>query len=580
MTDKIKKIFKDDDTAPLISSLENINEKGELTSKADIFTKRTIVPYIPVTSVQTASEVLAVSISEKAKVDLDFMSNLCSKTRDEVIEDLKGVVFKNPKTELYETADEYLSGNVRDKLQIAKEHAQTDSTYNVNVEHLTAVQPVDLKPEEIEAQLGSTWIPTKYFEQFMYELLETPERCHSDNIFYKDKNPFASTKSGNNITITIAYDEHSATYGISNKSSFYADRDSIKATQTYGTARKNAYAIIEDALNMKPEKIYDYIDMPDGKTVARLNEKETLLAQEKQDEIKQRFKEWVFSDFDRTTDLCKIYNEKFNSTRPREYDGSHITFGGINPEIKLRTHQVNAIAHTLYGGNTLLAHSVGAGKTFEMVASAMESKRLGLCSKSLICVPKHILNQFAREFLQLYPTANILVPDEKDFSKANRQRFCSRIATGNYDAIILSHNQFEKIPLSAERQANYINEEINSITTELETIKQNSAGKGFTIKQLEQTKKTLETKLERLNNNDKRDSTICFEDLGVDKLYVDEAHAYKNKFFTTKIGRNISGINASSVSQRATDLDMKCRYLDEITGSRGLCFATGTPLSN
>jgi N12 class adenine-specific DNA methylase len=338
----------------------------------------------------------------------------------------------------------------------------------------------------------------------------------------------------------------------------------------------SAYRIIEETLNLKPIKVMDYIEDNEGKKRAVLNEKETLLAQEKQSVIKSKFAEWVYDDLERTEDLCHIYNEKFNSTRPREYDGSHITFGGINPEITLRKHQRDAIAHTLYGGNTLLAHSVGAGKTFEMVASAMESKRLGLCTKSMIVVPKHIVNQVASEFLQLYPTANILVPNEKDFSKDNRERFCSRIATGNYDAIIISHTQLEKIPLSMERQIEYVQTEINDIVENLENLKNQEGSRGFTVKQLEQTKKNLETKLDKLNNDSKRDSTVTFEELGVDKLYIDEAHQFKNKFFVTKMGRNVAGINASSASQRAEDLAMKCRYLDDITGSRGVVFATGT----
>jgi N12 class adenine-specific DNA methylase len=574
---KNKSIFRTDDTSALLLSLENIDDDGKLISKADIFSKRTIVPYHPVESVDTPSEALAVSISEKAGVDLDYMSQLCSKSTEYIIEDLKGVIFENPVTGSYETADEYLSGNVRDKLEIAKAYAETDEKYAINVQSLTEVQPEDLKPEEISARLGSTWIPTEYFEQFMYELLDTPKYARSDWTWRdKARNPFSNGFNSDNSTVTVAYDESTATYGISNKMS---DRNNIKANITYGTSRMNAYRILEDTLNLKTVKVTDTIEDNDGKKRSVVNQKETELAQSKQKQIKQAFQEWIFDDNERTQDLCRIYNEKFNSTRPREYDGSHLTFGGINPEIKLRKHQIDAIAHTIYGGNTLLAHSVGAGKTFEMVASAMESKRLGLCNKSMIVVPKNIVNQVAKEFLQLYPTANILVPNEKDFSKANREKFCSRIATGNYDAIIISHTQLEKIPLSQERQVNFIKSEIDDIVNGIEELKEQKGEKGFSVKQMEATKKKLLTRLEKLNNDDKRDSTITFEELGVDKLYVDEAHLFKNLYFNSKM-TNVSGINTSSISQRATDLYTKCRYLDEITGNRGLCFSTGTPISN
>lgn len=569
-----KSLFKDDDTAPLLLSLENINEKGELESKADIFTKRTIRPYTPITSVDTVSDALAVSIGEKAKVDLDFMAELCSKTKDEIINELKGVIFKNPATNEFETADEYLSGNVREKLKLAEwayslEEGIKKPEFLSNIKALKEVQPEELLPSDISANLGSTWIPTKYIQEFMYYLFDTPR--YSRNTY--GDNPFESGRNGNNTAIIIDYDTSTATYSISNK---LADRYNPKVNQGYGTDRINAYKILEETLNLKPIKIVDYVEDNEGKKKAVPNKTETDKAQGKQDLIKEEFAKWVWSDPDRTADLCKIYNEKFNSIRNREYDGSHITFGGINPEIKLRPHQINAIAHTLYGGNTLLAHTVGAGKTFEMVASAMESKRLGLCNKSMIVVPKHIVNQVAKEFLQLYPTANILVPNEKDFSKENRERFCSRIATGNYDAVILSHTQLEKIPLSVERQINFIEDEINEIVESLQKMKGMSE-KGFTIKQLETTKRNLENKLDILINEDKRDTTITFEEMGIDKLYVDEAHFFKNLYFNTKMGRNISGINSSSNSQRATDLKMKCRYLDEITGSKGVVFATGTP---
>ena len=570
-----KSVFREDDTSALLLSLENINDKGEFIGKADIFTKRTIIPYVPIEHVDTSSEALIVSISERAKVDLDFMSQLCGKEKEEIIEDLKGVIFKNPRTKEYENADEYLSGNIREKLETAKFYAKENPEYEINVSSLTEVIPPDLSPSEISVQLGSVWVPAKYYEQFMYELLGTANTCRSDYP-WKSGNPFESGSRGNRSTISLSYDPHTATYGISNK---VADRSNLNVTQTYGTKRMNAYKIIEETLNMKPVKVMDYVEDAEGKKKAVLNQKETLLAQEKQNIIKNKFEEWIFNDPERTEDLCRIYNDNFNSIRPREYDGSHITFGGINPEITLGKHQVDAIAHTLYGGNTLLAHTMGAGKTFEMVASAMESKRLGLCTKSMLVVPKHIINQVANEFLQLYPTANILLPSEKDFSKENRERFCSRIATGNYDAIIISHTQLEKIPLSQERQIDYIQNEIDETIDFIESAKA-EAGQEFTVKQLESTKRNLETKLEKLNNDSKRDTTITFEELGIDRLYVDEAHIFKNKFFNTKMGRNIAGINASSASQRAEDLAMKCQYLDELTGSKGCIFATGTPISN
>ena len=575
-----KSMFRDDDTAALLLALENIDNDGKFISKADIFTKRTIMPYTEVTSVDTASEALAVSISEKAKVDIDYMADLCSKSQDEIISDLEGVIFKNPLTGQYENSDEYLSGNVREKLEIAKQYAENDNTYLSNVSALAEVQPQDLTASEISVQLGSTWIPVKYYEQFMYELLDTPRRCRRERLIVSD-NPYASSGYySNNSIILVSYDEYTSTYGISNKVSYCADTDNIKVNSTYGTNRANAYKIIEDTLNLKPMKIYDYIEDENGKTKPKLNETETLLAQEKQNEIKDKFQEWIFSDKERTAELVELYNRKFNSTRPREYDGSHITFSGINPEITLRKHQKDAIAHTLYGGNTLLAHTMGAGKTFEIVASAMESKRLGLCSKSMIVVPKHIVNQMAKEFLQLYPGANILVPNEKDFSKENREKFCSRIATGNYDAVIISHTQLEKIPLSVERQREFIQNQIKEIVDSLAELRGENGSNGFTVKQMEATKRNLENKLEKLNNSPKRDTTVTFEDLGIDKLYVDEAHIFKNLYFNSKIGRNVSGVNTSSHSQRATDLFMKCQYLDEITGSRGVVFATGTPISN
>lgn len=573
-----KSAFADDDTAALLLSLENLDKDGKLESKADIFTKRTIRPYKPIEYTETASEALAISISEKGRVDLEYMSSLCNKEETEIIKDLQGIIFENPVTKGFENADEYLSGNVREKLKIAKEYAQMDNKYLPNVKALENVQPEDLKPEDITVQLGSTWIPNKYYDQFIYYLLDTPMRCRSSNLTKYSGNPFNIGRTGNSEIIMTDYDEYTAKYAVSNKLNWDADRNNIKAITTYGTERMNAYKIIEETLNMKNVCIYDYVENEKGNKKAVLNNKETLLAQEKQDLIKRKFKEWIFDDYDRTKDLCKIYNEKFNSIRLREYDGSHIIFPGMNPEIKLRKHQVDAIAHTLYGGNTLLAHAVGAGKSYEMIASAMESKRLGLCNKSMIVVPKPIVKQMAKEFLQLYPAANILVPSENDFTAANRQRFCSRIATGNYDAIIISHNQLESIPLSEERQRNFIESEIKEITDFLTTSKlSNDNRKGFTVKQLEATKKGLETKLAKLSSS-KHDRTITFEELGVDKIYVDEAHNFKNKFFATKMS-NVAGISTST-AQKSEDLYMKCRYLDEKTKNKGVVFATGTPISN
>ncbi|MDO4301902.1 MAG: DUF3991 domain-containing protein [Clostridia bacterium] len=566
-----KNLFRDDDTVALLLALENLDKDGNIESKADIFFKRTILPYSKVVeSVDTASEALAVSIGEKGRVDIDYMAQLCSKSKEEIIKELEGVIFENPVTGQFENADEYLSGNVREKLSLAKSYAAQDSKFDVNVKSLEAVQPEDLKPSEISAQLGSTWIPVKYYQQFMYELLDTPW-------WSRGKGTDDAFGLYNNSSIVIDFDAYSSSYGISNRG---ADSSNVKANTTYGTSRMNAYRIIEATLNMKPIRIFDYIEDEKGNKRAVLNNTETLLAQEKQALIKNKFNEWIFDDSDRAKDLCNIYNQKFNSIRPREYDGSHITFKEINPEISLRKHQIDAIAHTLYGGNTLLAHTVGAGKSFEMIASSMESKRLGLCNKSMIVVPKAIVNQIGKEFLQLYPTANILIPTEKDFSKENRERFCSRIATGNYDAIILSHNQLEKIPLSLERQISFIQEQLNEVEEFLLTLHSDSnTSRGFTVKQLESTKKNLTARLEKLNNADKRDTVITFEEMGVDKLYIDEAHFFKNKYFYTKMDR-VAGINSSSASQRAEDLFMKCRYLDEKTNNKGVVFATGTPVSN
>lgn len=566
-------LFRDDDTSELISSLENIDENGKLISKADIFTKRTIVPYIAPTHADTVSDALTISIAEKARVDLDYMSSLCGKDKDTILSEMQGVIFENPVSGKYETADEYLSGDVREKLRIAELVAEKEDRFTVNVDALREVQPEELKPSEISIQLCSTWIPVKFYEQFMYETFDTPYRCQSGS-WYANVDPFGTS---NSQTITIQFDERTATYGISNKGSSRADSANIKVNKTYGTSRVNAYKILEDTLNNKTITVKDYIEEPDGKKRAVVNQKETMLAQEKQSELKDKFKEWIWDDPDRTEELCKIYNENFNSIRPREYDGSHINFVGMNPEIELRPHQLNAIAHTLYGGNTLLAHSVGAGKTFEAVASAMEAKRLGLCRKSLICVPKHIVNQFGKEFMQLYPNANILVANEKDFQKKNRCRFFSRIATGNYDAVIISHSQLEKLPISPERRIEYVQSQIEEVTMALDEMRRMEGKRGFTVKQLETVYQNLEDKLEKLINEQKYDTNIFFEDMGFDKMFIDEAHMFKNLQFITKMGRNVSGINASSVSQRATDLALKVKYMDEITGGRGTVFMTGTP---
>ena len=579
ITNKLNRAaFRLDDTAELLASLENVNEKGELISKADIFTKRTIEHYVPIESVDTAVEALAVSISEKAHVDLEFMSRLCSKTVEDIVEDLKGVIFKNPETGNYENADEYLSGNVRKKLEIAKLKAVENEEYAVNVEFLQSVQPEELKPEEITVQLGSTWVPVHYYEEFMYQLLDTPHSNRSDYVWREsDRNPFAS-RGGDNSTVTVAYDAETSTYGISNKSNYNAAY-TVQASQTYGTSRVNAYKILEDTLNLKPVKVMDVVEDEFGKKKSVLNEKETLLAQQKQEEIKAAFAEWLFDDYERTQDICQIYNEKFNSVRPREYDGSHLNLVGMNSDIKLGKHQLNGIARTIYGGNTLLAHCVGAGKTYQMIASAMESKRLGLCHKSLIVVPKHIVKQVASDFMKLYPNANILLPAEGDFSKANRERFCSRIATGSYDAVIISHNQLEKIPISPERQERYLQDEINDIVAAIERMSDNEGDNGFSIKQLESKKKALQDRLEKLYDGKNKDSVVFFEELGVDRMYIDEAHLFKNLNFNTKMS-NVAGINSSNPSKRASDVFMKCRYLDELTDSKGCIFATGTPLSN
>ena len=554
--------FSQDSSFSLLSALEIIGEDGELERKADMFSKRTIKPHTPVTSVDTASEALAVSLGEKATIDMDYMMGLSGKSENEIFEDLKGVIFLNPLYEYgnsyepkYLMADEYLSGNVREKLRIAKNSAELyPEDYKVNVEALQKVQPKDLTASEISVRLGATWLPPDDVQEFIFHLLETPR--------YAQWN------------IKVHFSPFTSEWNIEGKS---YDKGNVRAYNTYGTSRINAYKIIEETLNLKDVRIFDYIEDDEGRKKAILNKKETAIAQSKQEMIKQEFQDWIWSDPERRERLCKSYNEKFNSVRPREYDGSHIIFNGMNPEIELREHQKNAVAHILYGGNTLLAHAVGAGKTFEMVAAAQESKRLGLCNKSLFVVPNHLTEQWAAEYLQLYPAANILVATKKDFETKNRKKFCGRIATGDYDAVIIGHSQFEKIPMSIERQRAILEQQLEEITGGIAELKRNR-GENFSIKQLEKSKKSIRQKLDKLNDQTKKDDVVTFEELGVDRLFVDESHYYKNLYLYTKM-RNVGGI-AQTEAQKSSDLFMKCRYLDEITGGRGTVFATGTPISN
>lgn len=554
--------FSRDSSYSLLSSLEVLDEDGNLERKADIFFKRTVKAHKPVTSVDTATEALAVSMGEKAEVDMDYMCELTGKSEQEIYDELQGVIFLNPLYEnnryseqKYLTADEYLSGNVREKLETAQKSAAVNpDTYSINVQALERVQPEPLTASEISVRLGATWIPPEIIQQFVFEFLGTPR--------------YAQWK------MQLHYSPYTSEWSIENKS---YDNTNIKAYRTYGTDRINAYRIIEETLNLKDVRIFDYVEDEFGKRKPVLNKKETTIALQKQELIKEGFREWIWKDPQRRERLCKIYNEKFNSTRPREYDGNHITFSGMNPEIELRKHQKNAVAHILYGGNTLLAHAVGAGKTFEMTAAAMESKRLGLCSKSLFVVPNHLTEQWAAEFLQLYPAANILVATKKDFETANRKRFCGRIATGDYDAIIIGHSQFEKIPMSIERQRALLEQQIDEITDGIAELKENR-GDNFSIKQLEKTRKSIKVKLQKLNDQTRKDDVVTFEELGVDRLFIDESHYYKNIYLYTKM-RNVGGI-AQTEAQKSSDLFMKCRYLDEITGGRGTVFATGTPISN
>ena len=554
--------FSDDSSYALLSALEVINEEGELERKADMFFKRTIKPHKPVTEVDTADEALAVSMGEKAAIDMEYMMELSGKSEEKLFADLKGVIFLNPLYEYgnsyepkYLMADEYLSGNVREKLATAQRSATLyPEDYTVNVQALEKVQPKDLTASEISVRLGATWIPPEIFQQFMFEFLDTPR--------YAQWN------------IKVHYSQFTGEWNIEGKS---YDRSNVKAYSTYGTSRINAYKIIEETLNLKDVRFFDYIEDDEGKKKAVLNKKETAIAQAKQELIKQGFQDWIWADPARREKLTKMYNEKFNSIRPREYDGSHIVFNGMNPEIELREHQKNAVAHILYGGNTLLAHAVGAGKTFEMVAAAMESKRLGLCNKSLFVVPNHLTEQWAAEFLQLYPAANILVATKRDFETKNRKKFCGRIATGEYDAVIIGHSQFEKIPMSIERQRAILEQQLEELTDGIMDLKRNR-GENFSIKQLEKSRKSVKQKLEKLNDQSRKDDVVTFEELGVDRLFIDESHYYKNLYLYTKM-RNVGGI-AQTEAQKSSDLFMKCRYLDELTGGRGTVFATGTPISN
>ena len=564
-----RQAFQDDTAYPLLCSLEILNEEGKLERKADMFFKRTIQRHQPVTSVDTAAEALAVSIGEKACVDLEYMASLLGDKKDipQMVQELEGVIFKDPSSGAFDmekeswsqgwqTADEYLSGNVRQKLKDAQEAVQSYPEFAVNVRALQQVQPKDLSAAEIDVRIGASWIAPEYYRQFLFELLKTP--------YYLQQ-----------TSVDVLYSPVSGEWNVKGKGQ--DSKNNALAYNRYGTKRRSAYAIFEDSLNQRDVRIFDTVTDADGKEKRVLNAKETALAQQKQEAIGEAFREWVFKDQERRATLCKIYNTLFNSTRPREFDGSHIRFAGMNPEISLRKHQSNAVAHQLYGKNTLLAHCVGAGKTFTMIAAAMEAKRLGLCQKSLFVVPNHLTEQWGGDFLRLYPGANILVATKKDFEPANRKKFCARIATGEFDAVIIGHTQFEKIPLSPARQKAVIQNQIDEITDAIREAKEND-GERYTIKQLEKTRKSLSVRLEKLNNENKKDNVVTFEELGVDRLFVDESHFYKNLFYHTKM-RNVAGI-AQTEAQKSSDLFAKCRYLDEITGGRGVTFATGTPVSN
>ena len=550
-----KRAFHQDSSYCLLCSLEKQDEEGNFLGKADMFTKRTIKKAEVVTSVDTASEALAVSLAEKAAIDFEYMSELSGKDKDTLIDELTGIIFKNPFSEEWETADAYLSGNVRNKLEVAETFAKNEPMYAVNVEALKRVQPRELDASEIEVRIGATWIEPRFIEDFMREVFETPEHLLNRDV------------------IKIQYSDVTGQWNVKGKN---ADYGNSLVNMTYGTSRRNAYQILEDSLNLKDSRVYDTV-IEDGKERRVLNKKETTIAAQKQDAMREAFRDWVFRDMDRRNELVSKYNVLFNSTRPREYDGSHLKFPGMTPDIELKGYQKNAVAHVLYGNNTLLAHCVGAGKTFEMVAAAMESKRLGLCQKSLFVVPNHLTEQWASDFLRLYPGANILAATKKDFQPANRKKFCSRIATGDYDAVIIGHSQFEKIPLSAERQTAIIERQIAEITQSIEEIKAEQ-GERYTIKQMEKMRKTLQTRLDKLNDTSRKDDVVTFEQLGVDRLFVDESHYYKNLFLHTKM-RNVAGI-AQSEAQKSSDMFAKCQYLDELTGGKGITFATGTPISN
>ena len=550
-----KRAFHQDSSYCLLCSLEKQDEEGNFLGKADMFTKRTIKKAEVVTSVDTASEALAVSLAEKAAIDFKYMSELSGKDEDTLIDELTGIIFKNPLSEEWETADAYLSGNVRNKLEAAETFAKNEPMYAVNVEALKRVQPRELDASEIEVRIGATWIEPRFIKDFMREVFETPEHLLNRDV------------------IKIQYSDVTGQWNVKGKN---ADFGNALVNMTYGTSRRNAYQILEDSLNLKDSRVYDTV-IEDGKEKRVLNKKETTIAAQKQDAMREAFRDWVFRDMDRRNELVSKYNVLFNSTRPREYDGSHLKFPGMTPDIELKDYQKNAVAHVLYGNNTLLAHCVGAGKTFEMVADAMESKRLGLCQKSLFVVPNHLTEQWASDFLRLYPGANILAATKKDFQPANRKKFCSRIATGDYDAVIIGHSQFEKIPLSAERQTAIIERQIAEITQSIEEIKAEQ-GERYTIKQMEKMRKTLQTRLDKLNDSSRKDDVVTFEQLGVDRLFVDESHYYKNLFLHTKM-RNVAGI-AQSEAQKSSDMFAKCQYLDELTGGKGITFATGTPISN
>ena len=565
-----KLAFEQDSAYPLLCSLEVIDDEGKLERKADMFTKRTIQNRRPVTSVDTAVEALAVSIGEKARVDLEYMAGLMGGPDKipQIAADLEGIIFKDPATGPFDfaeggeswsrgwqAADEYLSGDVRMKLAQARLAAEDHPEFAVNVEKLEQVQPKDLTASEISVHVGASWIAPEYYQQFMYELCQTPERLRDDKI-------------------KLMYSDSSGEWRVLNKSA--DSKDNVRVHTTYGTKRVNAYELFEALLNQRDVRVFDKKWL-DGQEVRVLNEKETAIAQQKQEAIGEAFKDWIFKDPERREALCRKYNDKFNNIRPREYDGSHINFVGMNPEISLRTHQRNAVAHILYGKNTLLAHCVGAGKTYEMVAAAMESKRLGLCQKSLFVVPNHLTEQWGGDFLRLYPGAKVLVATKKDFEPKRRRKFCARIATGDYDAVIIGHSQFEKIPLSPERQKAVIEDQIDEIIEAIREAKEED-GDRFTVKQLEKTKKNLEAKLKRLTESKKKDNVVTFEELGVDRLFVDEAHSFKNLFLHTKMSR-VAGI-AQTDAQKSSDMFGKCRYMDEITGGRGITFATGTPISN